>query len=355
MQMAGDQYASGELPLGDQHYVLDAPRKGYIYLCRKYGDGAGGAQHAGNWIHGDTWNWRKKISVQGAVNWSNAEFSITREGDQRILSGNGLPIDHTTGIFPIQPNDPASAFDRNPNSIRVQTMQETLPADPAYTDPPFCMGMEAGIMLDGVPLFNGFDAGLRDAAAHEVQDACQGHPQVSGQYHYHSLSSCIRDASEKTVIGYALDGFPITGPYVALGKYLTTGDLDECHGLTSEIIQDGQKKITYHYVMTIDFPYSVSCFRARPVRTGPPQSERGGMMQRNGGMNGGGMPMQSGPMQMPGGNGQSMPHRPPPEALDACSGRSDGDACAFIAPRGDQISGACHAPSGNGLACIPMR
>ena len=61
MQMAGDQYASGELPLGDQHYVLDAPRKGYIYLCRKYGDGAGGAQHAGNWIHGDTWNWRKKI------------------------------------------------------------------------------------------------------------------------------------------------------------------------------------------------------------------------------------------------------------------------------------------------------
>ncbi len=133
------------------------------------------------------------------------------------------------------------------------------------------MGMEAGIMLTGVPLFNGFDAGLRDAAAHELQDHCNGHPQKSGQYHYHSLSACLKDVSVKTVLGYALDGFPITGPMVANGKYLTTDDLDECHGITSEIVLDGQKTVSYHYVMTQDFPYSVSCFRAQPVRTDPAQ------------------------------------------------------------------------------------
>jgi hypothetical protein len=127
------------------------------------------------------------------------------------------------------------------------------------------MGGEVGIMLTGVPLFNGFDAGLRDAAAHEVQDSCQGHPQVTGEYHYHSLSSCIKDVSVSTVIGFALDGFPITGPSVDKDKYLTTDNLDECHGITSEINLDGKKVTSYHYVMTEDFPYSVSCFKGKVV------------------------------------------------------------------------------------------
>lgn len=337
LQIAGDKYASGELPLGDYHYVLDTPRVGNIYLCHKFGDGAGGAQHIGNWVHGNSWNAHEKLAVQGQVSWSNAEFSNSVNGNERVLTGNGLPVGHPTGVFPIQPSDPASAYDRNPNSIQPQTMQEILPANPVYTDPPYCMGMEVGFMLDGVPLFNGFDAGLRDAAVHEVQDACQGHPQKNGTYHYHSLSSCIRDISVKTVIGYALDGFPITGPVVAQGKYLTTDDLDVCHGLISEVIEDGKKKISYHYVMTEDFPYSVSCFRAKPVRTGPPQQET-----------------QQPQQQSPGGSG-GMPRRPPQEAIDACSGSNDGDACAFASPRGDQISGVCHSPPQNPLACIPAR
>ena len=35
------------------------------------------------------------------------------------------------------------------------------------------------------------NAGNRDAVAWEVQDACNGHPQSSGVYHYHSLPSCL--------------------------------------------------------------------------------------------------------------------------------------------------------------------
>lgn len=41
--------------------------------------------------------------------------------------------------------------------------------------------------------------------------------------------------------------------------------LDECHGLTSIVDIDGESVQTYHYVMTQDFPYSVSCFRATPA------------------------------------------------------------------------------------------
>ena len=75
------------------------------------------------------------------------------------------------------------------------------------------------------------------------------------------------------VIGYALDGFPITGPRVGDNNILTTSDLDVCHGITSTITLDGKKVTMYHYVMTQDFPYSVSCFRAKAIQ--PPGLQAG--------------------------------------------------------------------------------
>lgn len=332
LAIAGNKYANGELPLGDGHYTLNAPRKGYIYLCHPMQEGHGGAGNEGPWIHGNTWNILQKTPVHGSIAWSDAQFSNTVVGDQRLLSGNDLPVTHTTGQFPVSPADPAYTYDRNPNSIAAQALHDTLPLNPAYSDTPYCMGGEAGVMLTGVYLFNGFDAGMRDAAAHELQDSCSGHPQVSGQYHYHSLSACIKDVSVKTVIGYALDGFPITGPMVAAGKYLTTDDLDVCHGLTSEITQDGVKKTTYHYVMTQDFPYSVSCFRGKPTRTG--LSDGGPQHQHQ--------QRESGPRRMP-----------PPEAVDACNGLAQGASCSFVTPRGDSIQGSCDVPTGSGFACRP--
>ena len=341
-KMAGHKYDSGKLPLGDNHYALGGPRKGYIYLCHPMRGQRGGGGKDGPWIHGDTWNINEKTSVQGQVSWGNAVFSNQAQGDTRQIEGNGLPVSHATGIFPIQPNDPASAYDRNPNSIAPQDVRETLPLNPTYTDPPYCMGMEVGYMLSGVPLFNGFDAGLRDAAAHEVQDSCQGHPQVSGEYHYHSLSSCLGDAGIKTVIGYALDGFPITGPMVTKNSYLTTDDLDICHGLTSEIVEDGVKKITYHYVMTMDFPYSVSCFRGKPTRVGPLHGQ------------GEGQNLQSGFTPAIGVGGPQSLRQPPPQAMQACQGQQDGDACSFVTPRRDTFRGVCHMPPGLGaMACVP--
>lgn len=263
-----DPYADGELPLGDYQYSTEAPAVGSIYLCHEHKDNPGSMVN-GPWMHGDTWNIHEKISVSGSIEWTNAHFSNLVEGVNRILEGNGLPTTHSTGIFPVAREDEAGKYDPNPNTISEQSTFETLPANPVYSETPYCMGGEVGIMLTGVALFNGFDAGLRDATAHELQDSCQGHPQGDGQYHYHSLSSCFEDVSVSTVLGYALDGFPITGPEVAPGKTLTTQDLDVCHGLISDVEIDGTLKTTYHYVMTEDFPYSASCFRGEPVRTGP--------------------------------------------------------------------------------------
>jgi hypothetical protein len=252
------------LPLGDNKYTTTGPKKGYVYLCRIM-KGNEGAQEAGSWITGTTWTTQGKPTVQGSVSWPNASFSNKVSGNNRILIGNGLPVGMTTGTFPISSTDPAYQYDRNPNSIKLQTLNLTLPVSPAVSDSPNCMGGEVGVMSNGVPLFNAFDEQMRDAAAHEIQDSCNGHPQEAGEYHYHSLSRCFKNIKESTVLGFALDGFPITGPVQANGKYLTTEALDACHGMTSKILLDGKEVSTYHYVMTEDFPYSVSCFKGKPV------------------------------------------------------------------------------------------
>lgn len=355
--MAGNPYADGNLPLGDNKYVTSAPKIGYIYLCHiMTGNNGGGAGTDGPWIHGTTWNIKEKTSVAGKISWPNATFSNTISGTSRTLAGNDLPS-HTTGVFPIQSTDPAYSYDRNPNSISAQSFSDAFPITPTYSDTPSCMGGEAGIMLTGVALFNGFDAEYRDAAAHEVQDSCQGHPEKDGEYHYHSLSSCITDINETTVIGYALDGFPITGPKVADNKYLTTANLDECHGITSTIIVDGKSTVTYHYVMTQDFPYSVSCFRGKPVSMQVVQQGAGSHMQNNmqQGNNGGqrgqgnsqGLPMQ-------GQSNQSGMRQPPQAAITACSSSSQGSSCSFSGMNGNTVSGTCQTPPNqSSLVCVP--
>jgi hypothetical protein len=206
----------------------------------------------------------KKVAVEGNVQW-DASYSMSIEGDTRVITTNDLPRDHTTGVFPVQPSDPAYQYDRNPNSIAAQSLTYRLDAIPSVKQSPSCVGGESGVMTTGVALFDAFDAGGRDAGAWEVQDGCDGHPQMSHEYHYHTLSTCISDKSVRTVIGFALDGFPITGPMIAANNILTTDDLDECHGITSDIDLDGKSVMMYHYVMTQDFPYSVSCFRGTAV------------------------------------------------------------------------------------------
>jgi hypothetical protein len=317
-----------KLPLGDNKYTTTGPKRGYIYLCNaRTEEGGGGAQADGPWITGSTWDLNKKLSIKGKVTWPNAAFSNTISGSTRILAGNDLPVNGMTGIFPVQSTDPAYAYDKNPNAISAQQYSDTFPVNPTAQATPSCMGGEVGVMLNGVSLFNGFDATLRDAAAHEVQDSCQGHPQKDGQYHYHSLSSCFSNISTTAVIGFALDGFPITGPKLTNGKNLTTNDLDECHGTSSQIVLDGKTVTLYHYVMTQDFPYSVSCFRGKPVS------------------------LQVIAKAVQNGAGQSQP--PPEEAFSACSSKVAGDSCWFSAPN-NIIRGSCRIPPQQStMVCVP--
>ncbi|HSX09939.1 MAG TPA: YHYH protein [Candidatus Saccharimonadales bacterium] len=340
------------LPVGDGHYQTTGPKKGYIYLCHVQ-QGGGGAQETGSWIQGNTWNLSAKPTVTGKVTWPVAQFSNTISGSNRVLTGNDLPVNTTTGVFPIRSTDTAYQYDRNPNSIEAHNFTLTLPLNPTAASTPNCMGGEVGVMLNGVPLFNGFDAENRDAAAHEIQDSCDGHPQEQDEYHYHSLSSCIKDINETTVIGFALDGYPITGPVLSNGNYLTTNDLDACHGMTSQITMDGKEVTTYHYVMTEDFPYSVSCFHGHPVQIQVIAMQQTSTQQSTmHGQQGTGQQSPSGGPQFHS-QSQGSPPQPPQEAFTSCSGKSTGASCSFTAPNGT-FSGTCKTPPNQtSVVCVP--
>jgi hypothetical protein len=251
------------LPLGDGK-VSSTPTRGYVFSCQTtFPTNAPGAFRDGPWIDAGakTWAPAEKIAVQGEID-QHGSFDGNVAGGRQVLAGNGLPST-PTGVFPVASTDPAYQYDRNPNTIRPHDLNVSLPADPEAAAQPTCVGGTIGVSVLGVPIFSAFDAGGRDAAAHEVQDGCDGHPEMTGQYHFHSLSSCFGDADlgfDPGLFGYALDGF---GIYVEKG--LTTDDLDECHGHRSEVTWHGAKVSMYHYVATADFPYLVGCYRGTPI------------------------------------------------------------------------------------------
>ena len=256
------------LSVGDGRVTTSGARRGWVYACRTPMGGAPGARGGGPWIDGSTWDLTQKPTVDGTVRWDGATYRVRRRGSRRAIAGNGLPA-HATGTFPIQPSDDAYEYDRNPNPVASAAFDVELPASPRKAARPSCLGMGAiGVLDSGAVLYDALDAGGRDAAAHELQDACGGHPQQSGQYHYHALPACSRTGPSKAHsrrLGWAFDGFPIYGPRGEGGEYARNSALDACHGHTHAIELDGRRRRAYHYHATMEYPYTLGCFRGTPA------------------------------------------------------------------------------------------
>ncbi|HWD52600.1 MAG TPA: YHYH protein [Acidimicrobiales bacterium] len=260
------------IPLGDG-YLSTSAKVGSVDSCQTAFPSIGGAQAVGPWINttAKTWDSLTKIRVQGAVSWPSASYSVTVSGASRIIRTNDLPTGHDTGTFPVASGDPASAYDRNPNSITAQSITWTLPLDPTAAATPSCTpGGPIGVLNDGVLVFNALDGEGRDAGAHEILDSCDEHPQMNNELHHHFVPSCILDKStgSSTLVGYALDGYGIYVERDSSGQLLTNTDLDACHGRASEVLWNGKEQTVYHYDATLDYPYTVGCFHGTPISTG---------------------------------------------------------------------------------------
>ncbi len=207
------------LPVGDGKVTTDGPKRGHVYRCSvRPGGGAPGASRQGPWFNGDgTWDLTRKIAVDGDVEWAEAVFDVRVSGATRILTGNGLPTHKVTGAFPVAQTDEAYQYDRNPNAIRAQSVRVSMPRTPRRVSSPGCLSEgPIGYANNGVAIYDALDAGNRDALAWEVQDVCDGHPQRSGEYHYHAISRCltayVAARPHSARVGWALDGFGILGP-----------------------------------------------------------------------------------------------------------------------------------------------
>ena len=273
--------AAHSLPVGDGK-VSNSARQGYVYSCQQQFNSTHGAQASGAWLDeaAGTWDPDLKPLVDGSVRWPS-EISIVVEGDQRVVRANGLP-NHPTGTYPVARSDDAYQYDRNPNSIQAGDVLLQFAAVPQKAGSPSCvpMGM-IGFTLTGAKVFNALDARGDDAPAHEIQDSCNGHPEMTGEYHYHNLTPCASDSrsgpgGHSDLIGYALDGFGMFGTYGGNGEMLHSGDLDECHGHTETVSWDGQSREIYHYHFTEDYPYTIGCFVGTAVATSGSQSAGGG-------------------------------------------------------------------------------
>jgi hypothetical protein len=264
------------LPLRDQAYVTDAPKTGFVFVCdaKAYQQTGGpGAIKTGDWLNvgAGTYDVTKKVFVQGNDFYDEAQFDVSTTDAARLVTGNGFPYGAPTGVFPVRADDPAAQYDPNPNPLTTQAISFSIPRAPTIATSASCVYKEIGITLDGVQVHNPLDSVGRDELAYQLQDVCTGAPQPGGAYHRHALSECTPHIHDDVaLVGYALDGFGIFSPYDATGRELTSADLDECHGTTSEIVWEGKTVSMYHYVMTRDFPYSVACFRGTPTRNAFP-------------------------------------------------------------------------------------
>ena len=187
---------------------------------------------------------------------------------------------HPAGFLVIKsqgyPNHPTALFPNsgNPNSILVQDFTFRLPLEPRLADSITRLPMgPVGTALNGVVFFNPFEQGGMNAVEGYAEvwlDACCGHPQQTGVYHYHKYPTCVKSPfkddgkGHSPIIGFAWDGIPIHGPYEADGVMARDIDtnasspfraLDACNGHEDPLRG-------YHYHATPGrFPYILGGYR----------------------------------------------------------------------------------------------
>lgn len=199
------------------------------------------------------------ISVVQAK-FSNSGLSVTVEGNYLVIKSNGIP-NHKSPYFQSTDaryeayNGTNTRFNLNPNRISSQNLVFKIPLHPAKASTHASTPLgPIGVSLNGVPFFNQY-AGPNQPLTNEINsfDQYLGHPQLTGQYHYHQEPTYLTTQNGKSAfLGFLLDGFPVYGPQEN-GKAVSNADLDTYHG-HSHVTAEFPKGI-YHYHITDADPY----------------------------------------------------------------------------------------------------
>lgn len=241
--------------------------------------------------------------VQNAATFA-ATVVITIDGETCNIRSNAVP------------NHDFNKTGRFANQFREQDQNFSVPTAPiaAAQPTPLSLRYDNAIFLNGVKLdlmaagcFGVGDGriGCGDMGAPYRYDPLgpgsnfgadehNAHTQPDGAYHYHGNPLALFEQSDATeaspVIGFAADGFPIFGSFIADGNQVRlakssyqlksgerdggpggaydgtfiddweyvegSGDLDACNGM----LQEG----VYGYVVTEGYPHVMACFTGTP-------------------------------------------------------------------------------------------
>ena len=225
-------------------------------------------------------------SAGAGSNYAKPAISVSCTSSQLKVTSNGMIS------FAFEP--------KTPNALSPQEWSWAVPLNPvkakSVTTIKNVLGT-LGFTVSGLPIYGPTEGPMPAAEAYgdpvynKIMDTCGGHTGPSREYHHHAIflvQQC--NLSQQSILGYALDGFPI---YTTLGcldskckktammksGYLKTGDpktnswsaytykkstsntvLDSCNGRKQP---DG----TYGYHATTDFPYIIGCFTGTATLT----------------------------------------------------------------------------------------
>jgi len=253
-----------KLRLGNSYLSTIGPAVGKLFSCVAGNASAPGSNASKiTWIDftAGTWNLLHKPFLPAKSGAVGGTITVTDQAGTRTIQSNNLPVDAKVGDWPMTKYPLLTAIDANPGTPAARTVNYALQSLPTVALSPTCVGMGAiGVTLNGVVLYNAIDARGNDAVANEIVDVYGGHPAMT-DYHYHSVPERL-DASPGSdghsgIIGYIRDGFALFGYHGVGGAELASADLDECHG-------HSHGTLGYHYHATMEYPYTIGCYRGTP-------------------------------------------------------------------------------------------
>tara|TARA_Y100001970_G_scaffold262578_1_gene346994 strand:+ start:934 stop:1698 length:765 start_codon:yes stop_codon:yes gene_type:complete len=184
-------------------------------------------------------------------------------GDYVVIETEGIPNHQSPywGSNHSNYTSPHSGMAINPNIISAQNFKFYIPINPTVSNVISSTSLgPIGVSINGVPFFNQYGGPNNQPLSNEIAsfDVYNGHPQQTGQYHYHWEPLYLTSTDSSVLIGYSMDGFPIYGPTNQTdGNYPT--DLDNINGHTH--VTDEYPDGIYHYHATSTVPYLVGGYK----------------------------------------------------------------------------------------------
>ena len=182
----------------------------------------------------------------------------TRENENYIIiESNNLP-DH-------------EYHTNNPNCANPQNFKFLIPKFKKILNKPKVITKRMqviGVALNGVVIAGPFDSENKIAPYNRKVDQCSAHADPAGMYHYHFSPLCMRDnaaLSPLKQIGWSFDGYKIFG---LADRYKHLPKIDS---VTNGHDHDGE----FHYHATVDFPFFVGAYKAKPESSNFNQKRKG--------------------------------------------------------------------------------